>query len=100
MLMAGKSPVCQETRRFLVSAAGRQTLYSAMVSGFAFGRSRIRPGRSVDLIARLYQPVTDTQFGNQNFRRVGVWFDLLAQLAHEDAQVMRVVHVDGAPHFL
>ena len=29
-----------------------------------------------------------------------MWFDLLAQLAHEDAQIVRVVHVDRAPHFL
>ena len=64
------------------------------------GCRRIGPGRSVDLIARLYQPVTDTQFGHQNLRRVGVWFDFLTQLAHEDAQIMRVMHVDRAPHFL
>ena len=33
-------------------------------------------------------------------RGIRVRLDLLAQLAHEDAQVMSVVHVDRAPHLL
>ena len=46
------------------------------------------------------EAIADAEFGHQDARLGRVGLDLLAQLAHEDAQVVRVVDVRRAPHFL
>ena len=39
------------------------------------------------------ETVADAELGQQDARPVGIGLDLLAQLAHDDAQVMRIVDV-------
>src|SRR5262245_52571021 len=45
------------------------------------------------------QTITDAELGQQDIRLSRVGLDLAAQLAHEDAQIMRVVEMLVAPHF-
>src|SRR4051812_26848258 len=44
------------------------------------------------------QAITDAEFGQENPRLGRVLLDLLPELAHEDAQIMGVVHVRRTPH--
>src|SRR5262245_13705866 len=90
MLMAGKYSLRQ----------GRLLEQLPSPSGFALFGRRIGPQRRLELLARLNQSVADAQLGHEYSRRVRMWLDLLAQLAHENAQVMSVMHVDRAPNFL
>src|SRR5204863_8953666 len=47
-----------------------------------------------------HEPISDTEFGQQDARLGRIDLDLLPQLAHEDAQIMRVVQVRRAPDLL
>ena len=49
---------------------------------------------------RHRQPIADAELGQQDARLGRIVLDLLPQLAHEDAQIVRVVQVRRAPHFL
>lgn len=55
----------------------------------------VRAARSV----RRLESVPDAGRREQQLRARGVTLELLPQLAHEHAQVLRVFHVACAPHF-
>src|ERR1700751_986834 len=47
-----------------------------------------------------WQPIADTGLGDEKARMIRVGFDLLPQLAHEDAQVLNVVALIASPDLL
>src|SRR5215475_13467291 len=48
----------------------------------------------------LHQPITDSQFGQQNAWPSRIDLNLFAQFADDDAQVMRVIDVRTTPNLL
>jgi hypothetical protein len=48
----------------------------------------------------IAQPIADAQFRQQDLRPIWINFDFLAELAHEDPQVLRVVDMRLPPHRL
>src|ERR1700745_1059738 len=48
----------------------------------------------------LHQPITDSQFGQQNAWPGRIDLNLFAQFADDDAQVMRVIEVRTTPNLL
>src|SRR6266852_347024 len=48
----------------------------------------------------LHQPITDSQFGQQNAWPGWIDLNLFAQFAHDNAQVMRVIEVRTTPNLL
>src|SRR5215831_3297295 len=48
----------------------------------------------------LHQPITDSQFGQQNAWPGRIDLNRFAQFAHDDAQVMRIIDVRTAPNLL
>ena len=46
------------------------------------------------------QPVTDPGFGNQEARVIGIGFDLLPQLPHENSQILNVLMLIPGPDLL
>ena len=45
----------------------------------------------------MRQPIADAEFRHQDAGPGRIFFDLLAQLAHKDAQIMRVLDVLRTP---
>ena len=48
----------------------------------------------------LHQPITDSQFGQQNAWPGWIDLNLFAQFAHDNAQIMRVIEVRTTPNLL
>ena len=66
-----------------------------IANGLFFHRGGGPVGRPSHL--QRFQPVADARLGQQQARRLGRGFDLGAQLADEDAQILRVVGMGRPP---
>lgn len=61
--------------------------------------TRPRPANRLPLRI-LCEAVSNAKFGDKNARLGGILFDLMAQLANKNAQIMGIMRVASAPNFL
>src|SRR5580700_3160224 len=68
------------------------------------GRTQRKPRRllcaSLFASARIIETIADAQFSQQNLGPIRVGLDLLAQLADENSQVLRIIDVSLPPNIL